>query len=93
MAPAAKKEAPAPKVQEVTGPITILEHVEIKEGEFVAYMDKYLARIDDKQRQSFADSRDTLKNLRKGYEQHVLKFTNKKDGVDGMLCVDIDPFR
>ena len=45
-----------------------LSHVEIKESEFVSYMDKYSARLDEKQRKSFADSRDTLKNMKRGYE-------------------------
>jgi hypothetical protein len=45
-----------------------LSHVEVKESEFVTFFDKYLAKLDDKQRNSFADSRDTLKNMKRGYE-------------------------
>ena len=55
-----------------------LSHVEIKESEFVSYMDKYSSRLDEKQRKSFADSRDTLKNMKRGYEQHVMKFSKRE---------------
>ena len=70
-----------------------LSHIELKESEFVAFMDKYRARLDEKQRNSFSDSRDVLKNMKRGYEQHVMKFSKKEGQVDGMLCVNIDHTR
>jgi hypothetical protein len=93
---AAASKTPAALVEvnteESEGNLT-LSHIEIKESEFVAFMDKYRANLDEKQRNSFSDSRDTLKNMKRGYEQHVMKFSRKEGNIDGMLCVNIDHTR
>jgi hypothetical protein len=73
-------------------PLTI-SHVKITDQEFVRFLEEYLARLDDKQRSSFSESRGTLKNMKRGYEMHVMKFSKKEGSIDGMLCVNIDHTR